>query len=96
MDRSEKNITKVRAQIERSAWADTMVVELKESIWTIVEPTHTLCMDLHTRLTTLENNFAMMKRGLREEVIAMQLELTSVIENVSQLYQSFSTVPIQL
>ncbi|KAB1223981.1 hypothetical protein CJ030_MR2G006058 [Morella rubra] len=49
-------------------------------------------MDLHTRLTTLENNFGLTERGLSKEVIAMRMELTSVIEYMSQLYQSLSTL----
>ncbi|KAB1209642.1 hypothetical protein CJ030_MR6G017552 [Morella rubra] len=48
-----------------------MVVELKEIIQTIMEATHTLCMDLHTHLTTLKNNFALTKRDLREELNGM-------------------------
>ncbi|KAB1210076.1 hypothetical protein CJ030_MR6G011348 [Morella rubra] len=42
------------------------------------------------------NNVALMERGLRDEVIAMQNELTSVIAHVSQLYHSLSTVSIQV
>ncbi|KAB1227119.1 hypothetical protein CJ030_MR1G001052 [Morella rubra] len=44
-----------------------MVMELKESIWMMVELTQTLCMDIHTCLITLENNYALMETGLREE-----------------------------
>ncbi|KAB1206234.1 hypothetical protein CJ030_MR7G014389 [Morella rubra] len=95
-DRSEKSITKARAQTEQPAWVDAMVIELKESIWIIVKPMHTLYKDFHTRLTILENNFSLTERGLREEVIAMWMELTSMKKHVSQLYQSLSIVPIQL
>ncbi|KAB1223120.1 hypothetical protein CJ030_MR2G024866 [Morella rubra] len=48
MDHSGKSITKAGALTERPAWADNMVVELRESMRTIVEPTHMLCKDLHT------------------------------------------------
>ncbi|KAB1203700.1 hypothetical protein CJ030_MR8G025481 [Morella rubra] len=62
----------------------------------MVELTHTFCMDIHTCLTTVENNYALMVTGLREEVIAMRNELISMIGHVSQLYQSLSTPLIQL
>ncbi|KAB1202034.1 hypothetical protein CJ030_MR8G007638 [Morella rubra] len=69
------------------AWADAMIVELRESVRMVVVPMLALCMGLHTRLTTLENNCALTKRGQ---------ERTSMTKHVSQLYQSLSTSPIQL
>ncbi|KAB1228087.1 hypothetical protein CJ030_MR4G013689 [Morella rubra] len=76
--------------------ADTLLVELRETIWVILEPTDTLCMELHSCLTNLENNIALTKRALREELNAMQMELISVREQVSQLSQSLYTISIQL
>ena len=61
----------------------------------ILEPTHLLCRELHTRLTSLENNFALMEMALRE-LNAMWTELFSVREHMSQLSQSLYTIPIQL
>ncbi|KAB1211829.1 hypothetical protein CJ030_MR5G010042 [Morella rubra] len=75
---SRKSIIKAKEHIERPAWADAMVVELRESIWTMVETTHMLCMGFHTRLTTLENNFSLTKEGLREEMIVMRQKLICV------------------
>ncbi|KAB1219412.1 hypothetical protein CJ030_MR3G001105 [Morella rubra] len=91
-----KSITKAEVQTKRPAWVDNMVLELRESMRTIVELKHMLCMDLHTRLITLETNFDFTERGLREELNAMQMELIFVREHVSQLHQSLHTVPIQL
>ncbi|KAB1213358.1 hypothetical protein CJ030_MR5G003572 [Morella rubra] len=69
MDHSRKSITKVGAQTERPAWANTMVLELKESIRMIVELTHMLCRDLYTSLTILKNNFTLTEGDLREESV---------------------------
>ncbi|KAB1212963.1 hypothetical protein CJ030_MR5G005109 [Morella rubra] len=74
MDRSGKSTTKVGAQTERPTWPNAVVVELRESIWTMVEPTHVFCMGLHKSWTTLENNFALAERGLREEIQIMPNE----------------------
>ncbi|KAB1205741.1 hypothetical protein CJ030_MR7G028074 [Morella rubra] len=73
MDRSRKSITKAGAQTERPAWVDDMVLELRESMWMIVEPTHMLSKDLHTCLTTLKTNFALTEKGVWEELNAMQM-----------------------
>ncbi|KAB1222676.1 hypothetical protein CJ030_MR2G007433 [Morella rubra] len=72
-----RSITNVGIQTERPAWADALVVELRGSIQAILEPMHSLCMELYTRLTSLENNFVLTERALREEFNAMQMELFS-------------------
>ncbi|KAB1223246.1 hypothetical protein CJ030_MR2G006028 [Morella rubra] len=81
---------------ERPAWADAFLVELKQSIRAIVEPTHSLCMELQCRLTGLETKLALTDRALTEELNIMRMELFSMREQLSQLSQSVHTVSIQL
>lgn len=44
------------------------------------------CKDINFPFTTLENNYGLKETALREEVIAMQKDLTSMIRHVSDLY----------
>ncbi|KAB1206598.1 hypothetical protein CJ030_MR7G020483 [Morella rubra] len=85
-----------RGQTERPAWADAFLVELKESIRAIVRPTHSLCMELQCRLTSLETKLALTDRALTEELNIMRMKLFSVREQLFELSQSVHTVLIQL
>ena len=96
MDRSKKSITNAGQQTERPAWADAFLVELKESIWAIVRPTHSLCMELQCRLTGLETKLGLTDRALTEELNIMRMKLLSVREQLCQLSQSIHTTLIQL
>ncbi|KAB1212242.1 hypothetical protein CJ030_MR5G025010 [Morella rubra] len=81
MDHSERSITNVGGQIQGPAWADAFLAELRGSIRAIVEPTHSLCMELQCRLIGLENKFALTDRALTEEMNIMERELFAIIEN---------------
>ena len=93
MDRSERNITNIGGQTVLPALADAFLVELKGNIRAIVEPTHSLYMELQCRLTDLENKFALIDRAVMKELNIMQSELFSRRE---QLSQPIHIVPIQL
>lgn len=62
----------------------------------MVETTQMLCMDINFWLTVLDKNYAPMGTALGEKVIAMRKKLTYVTGYVSDLYQSLSTILIQL
>ncbi|KAB1205756.1 hypothetical protein CJ030_MR7G028059 [Morella rubra] len=85
MERSGRSITNVEGQTERPAWADAYLAELNESIRAIVQPTHSLCMELQCRLTGLETKLALMDNG-RAEYYAD--ENNKIREQLSQLSQS--------
>lgn len=53
-------------------------------------------MDINFRLTTLENKYALMGTAMRDVVITMLKDLTSVTEHMFDLNQSLSTAPIYL
>ncbi|KAB1221413.1 hypothetical protein CJ030_MR2G013137 [Morella rubra] len=96
MERSGRSITNVEGQTERPAWADAYLAELNESIRAIVQPTHSLCMELQCRLTGLETKLALTDRAITEELNIMRMEIIRIREQLSQLSQSVHTVPIQL
>ncbi|KAB1207391.1 hypothetical protein CJ030_MR7G017426 [Morella rubra] len=95
MDHSERSITNVGGQTQQPAWADAFLAELRGSIRAIVEPTHSLCMELQCRLIGLENKFALTDRALTEEMNIMERKLFAVREQLSQLSKSVHTVPIE-
>lgn len=72
------------------------MVELKEAIWTTVEPTHLLWMDISSRLTSLEKNSAQIEAAMREELRVIPKDLTSVEQHMFGLSQSLSIAPTQL
>ncbi|KAB1216132.1 hypothetical protein CJ030_MR4G006408 [Morella rubra] len=78
MESLRRSITNVGRQTERPAWADAYLVELRESIRAIVEPTHPLYMKLQCRLTDLETKFAVTDKALTKELNIMQMELFSL------------------
>ncbi|KAB1212256.1 hypothetical protein CJ030_MR5G025024 [Morella rubra] len=78
MDRSKKSITNAGAQTKRPAWAEELIVEMKESIWTMVMLTHMLCKDFNTRLADLETKFALSDRAVTEELNAIRMELFAI------------------
>ena len=85
MEHFGRSVTNVRGQTERPAWADTFLEELRKSTRVIVEPTHSLCIELQCCLTSLENKFGLTDRALIEEMNIMRMELFSVRDQLSQL-----------
>ncbi|KAB1203449.1 hypothetical protein CJ030_MR8G026779 [Morella rubra] len=85
MERSGRSITNVEGQTERPAWADAYLAELNESIRAIVQPTHSLCMELQCRLTGLETKLALTDRAITEELNIMRMEIIRIREQLSQL-----------
>ncbi|KAB1220328.1 hypothetical protein CJ030_MR3G019074 [Morella rubra] len=80
-----------KGQTERPAWADAYLAELNESIRAIVQPTHSLCMELQCRLTGLETKLALTDRAITEELNIMRMEIIRIREQLSQLSQSVHT-----
>ncbi|KAB1213381.1 hypothetical protein CJ030_MR5G003549 [Morella rubra] len=81
MERSRRSITNVEGQTERLAWADAYLAELNESIRAIVQPTHSLCMELQCRLTGLETKLALTNRAITEELNIMWMEIIRMRDN---------------
>ncbi|KAB1227467.1 hypothetical protein CJ030_MR1G023797 [Morella rubra] len=93
MERSGRSIINVEGQTNRPAWADAYLGELNENIRSIVQPTHSLCMELQCHLIGLETKLALTDRAITEELNIMRMEIIRIRE---QLSQSVHTVPVQL
>ena len=96
MEHFGRSTTNVEGQTEQLAWADAYLAELNESIRAIVQPTHSLCMELQCRLTGLETKLALTNRAITEELNIMWMEIIRMRAQLSQLSQSVQTVPVQL
>lgn len=59
-------------------------------------PIHSLCIDLNSRLTTLEQNYVLIDNTLKEEVSTMKKDLGAIQKQLPELQQFLNTTPVQL